>query len=144
MRTGIYLRSFSFATSRAAGAVPLSRRDVVLERSDHELLLLDNGPHDVANRHHTDNPAAFDHRQVTNPLVGHERHAGIDRRRRVNRNDVGGPEAAHSGIARCVAVQRGPAGVVALGEERLPAAAARGARTGSWTKSRGTTSRSRR
>lgn len=63
----------------AASPVSASAVDVALELLDGVLLLLDDGFHQVADRHYTDHSAVLDDRQMPDAAFGDEPHAVLDR-----------------------------------------------------------------
>src|SRR5262249_43929130 len=61
------------------GMTTLPTGDVILELLDLELLFGDDGLNDIPDRNHTDEFLVVQHGQVSDALVGHQRHALFDR-----------------------------------------------------------------
>ena len=82
------------------------------------LLLLGNDPvHQIPNRNHADDPAAFHHRQVAKTLLGNDVHALLDRLRGGNTEDRGTHDFSDRGLFRSFAWEEDLAGEIPLGDD---------------------------
>lgn len=79
-------------------------RDVGLELLDHELLLGDDRLHDVPDREQAEELRTVDDRQVADVLVGHHRHAVLDRLIRTHEDHSRAHDLLHGRLLRGLAL----------------------------------------
>ena len=105
------------------GSVVLASSDVLQEVSSIVLEFFNSGPNDVTNGDEPDEMSSINHRNMSNALLGHERHHLGDTRRARTCGDNGGHHVCDAFLEHPRVVLEESSGDVPLGEYAFKASA---------------------